>query len=342
VNQSSKVLETKWHEPHAGSDLHFHPLLDKYKDQNYAFCGCMALMMQYLEESKDYSYWFFSGVSGDCFTQVYGQDIAKWYQCLSHACFDERLIKRVFDACGYDFTFVSAESFTANKEKYLQKVVSHIDRDLPVIAKGFSFPFGDKLCPVEEISCVVGYENGGQTLLYLPDTSATPTPFPLDIPYTLVFSEEKKKTPPLPEAYAQAIANIPLLNLASPRDGVSFGAHAFLDWADALENGKFDDIPVEGLGNWQHYGAYLCIIATNVSCPHFLNRANELCPGIKELPAINEAMEKMRTHIDELCSIEGGFGMEEHKLKDRELMQPVREIIRKYAGFYNELLSAFR
>ena len=294
-----------------------------------------------LGESKDYDYWFFSGISGDCFTQVYGQDLTKWYQCLSHACFNEHLIKRVFDACGYDYTFVSPESFSANREKYLQKVVNHIDRGLPVIVKWFSFPFHDKLYPVEEISCVVGYENGGQVLLYLPDTSTTPRPFPLNIPYTLVFSEEKKKALALPEVYRQAIANIPLLNLASPQDGVSFGVHAFLDWADALENGKFDDIPVEDLDNWPHYGAYLCIIAINVSCPHFLNRAKELCPDVKELQAIKAVMDKMRVHMSEFCGIEGGIGMEEYKLKDRELMRPVHELICKYAGFYNELLAVF-
>ena len=340
MNQSRKTLKTKWHQPHAGSDHHFHPLLDKYQGQNFAFNGCMALLMEYLGESKEYDYWFFSGVSGDCFTQIYGQDLTKWYQCLSHACFDEHLIKRAFDACGYDYTFVSPESFSANREKYLQKVVNHIDRDLPVIVKGFSFLFEDKLYPVEEISCIVGYENGGQVLLYLPDTSTTPIPFPLDIPYTLVFSEEKRKAPTLPEVYRQAITNIPLLNLASPRDGVSFGAHAFLDWAEALENGKFDDVPVEDLDLWPHYSAYLCIIASNVSCPHFLNRAKELCPDMKQLTAINAVMEKMRAHMDEFCRLEGGFGMDEYKLKDRELLRPVREMIRKYAGFYNVLLAA--
>jgi AraC-like DNA-binding protein len=341
MNQASKTLKTKWNQPHAGSDEHFHPLLDKYQGQNYAFNACMAMLMEYLGESKDYDYWFFSGVSGDCFTQVYGQDLTKWYQCLSHACFDEHLIKRVFDACGYDYTFVSPQSFSANREKYIQKVVSYIDRDLPVIVKGFNFPYSEKLIPVEEITCIVGYENNGQTLLCLPDTSATPKSFPLDTPYTLVFAEEKKKAPTLPEVYHQAIANIPLLNLASPRDGVSFGAHAFLDWAENIENGTYDDIPDDDLDIWRDYGEYLCIIATNVFCPNFLNRAKELCPDIKELSAINAVMEKMRAHMNEFMGLEGGFGMDVRKLKDSELMRPVREMIHKYAGFYNELLAAF-
>ena len=342
MNQSSKILETKWRQPNAVSDEHFHPLLDKHQGQNYPFNACMALLMKYLGESNDYDYWFFSDVSGDSFTQIYGQDLTKWHQCLSQVCFDEHLIKRVFDACGYDYTFVSPESFSANRAKYVQKVIGHIDRDLPVIVKGFSIPFNGKLYPVEEISCIVGYENGGQTLLFLPDTSDAPIPFALDIPYTLVFSEDKKKAPTLPEVYRQVIANVPLFNLASPRDGVSFGAHAFLDWADALENGKFDDIPVEDLDNWPHYGAYLCIIATNAYHPHYLDRATALCPDIKELPAIGAVMEKMRAHIDEFTALEGGFGIEEYKWKDRDLMRPVCEMIRKYAGFYNELLAAFR
>lgn len=341
MNQSSKTLKTEWYQPHAGSDEHFHPLMDKYQGQNFAFNGCMALLMKCLGESKDYDYWFFSGVSGDCFTQVYGGDLIKWYQCLSHACFDEHLIKRVFDACGYDYTFVSPESLSANREKYIQKVVSYIDRDLPVIVKGFNFPYSEKLIPVEEITCIVGYENGGQTLLCLSDTSAIPRSFPLDTPYTLLFAEEKKKAPTLPEVYRQAIANISLLNLASPRDGVSFGAHAFLDWAENIENGAYDDILDDELDIWRDYGEYLCIIATNVFCPNFLNRAKELCPDIKELPAINAIMEKMHAHIDEFIGLEGGFGMDVRKLKDLELMRPVCKMIRRYATYYNELLATF-
>jgi len=341
MKQSAKILNAKWRQPNADSDHHFHPLLDKYQGQNYAFNACMALLMEYLGESKDYDYWFFSGVSGDCFTQIYGQDLNKWYQCLSQACFDEHLIKRVFDACGYDYTFISPDSFSANKEKYIKKIINHIDRGLPVIVKGFSIPFDGQLYPVEEISCIVGYANNGQELLFLGDKSATPIPFSFDIPYTLVFSEEKQQAPMLEEVYRQAIANIPHLNLVSPKNGVSFGTHAFLDWADGLENGKFDDVPVEELDNWSHYGAYLCIIASNASNPHFLNRAKELCPEIKELPVISEIIEKMQSHLNEFYSLEGGFGIEEYKLKDRELMKPICAMIRKYASFYNELLAIF-
>ena len=95
------------------------------------------------------------------------------------------------------------------------------------------------------------------------------------------------------------------------------------------------------LDNWPHYGAYLCIIATNVFHPHYLDKAKEICPDIKELPAITAVMEKMRSNIDEFMGLENGFGIEEWKFKDRKLMKPVCEMIRKYAEFYNELLTIF-
>jgi hypothetical protein len=137
-----------------------HRLVTDEYGENYWFNGCAKYVMEALGE-KDYDYWFFAGISGDCFTQVYGQDLTRWYQCLSHACFDERLVKRVFDACGYDYTFVSPQSFSANREKYVKKVVEHIDRGLPVIVKGFNVLWSDRIWLVEEVSCVVGYENGG-------------------------------------------------------------------------------------------------------------------------------------------------------------------------------------
>lgn len=318
-----------------------HRFMDKYQGQNFVFNGCMAYLMECLGASKDYDYWFFSGVSGDCFTQVYGQDLTRWYQCLSHACFDERLIKRVFDACGYDYTYVSPQSFAANPDKYVKKVVQHIDRGLPVIVKGLNVFWSDRIWLVDEISCVVGYENGGETLLFLPDDTATPTAFSLDIAYALVFVEEKTQAPALPDVYRQAIANIPALNVAPPRDGVSFGVQAFLDWAENIENGRFDDVPTDEIDIWRHYGEYLCIIASNVCCPFFLNRAKELCPDVKELAAIDVVMQKMDADIHAFMGLAGGFDMNKPTLKDREAMRPACEMIRQFAAHYNEFLAIF-
>jgi hypothetical protein len=178
-------------------------------------------------------------------------------------------------------------------------------------------------------------------LLFLPEDSVTPTAFSFDIPYTLVFAEGKKQAPALSDIYRQAIANIPVLNLVPPLDGVSFGVQAFLDWAENIENGTFDAVPTEDIDIWRHYGEYLCIIASNVCCPHFLNRAKELCPDVKELAAIDAILKKMEADIYTFMSLEGGFGMEKHKLKDRESMRPVCDMIRKFASYYNDLMAIF-
>jgi hypothetical protein len=223
----------------------------------------------------------------------------------------------------------------------VKKVVEQINRGLPVIVKGFNPFWHDRTWMVEEVSCIVGYENGGEILHFLSEDSVTPTALPSGVPYTLVFVEEKKQAPTLPDTYRQAIANIPILNIMPPRDGVSFGVQAFHDWAENIENGAFDAIPTDDVDIWRYHGEYLCIIASNVCCPHFLNRAKQICPDIKELAAIDVIMKKMRIDIHTFMGLEGGFGMEKHKLKDRESMRPVCKMIRKFASYYKDFLAIF-
>jgi hypothetical protein len=75
-----------------------HLLIDNNLGQDYAFDGCMAYLMECLGESEAYDYWFFAGVSGDSFTQIYGRDLDKWILDLSHACFDEELMRSACQA----------------------------------------------------------------------------------------------------------------------------------------------------------------------------------------------------------------------------------------------------
>ncbi len=53
-----------------------HLLIDNNLGQDYVFDGCMAYLMECLGESNHYDYWYFGGVSGDLYTQVYHQDLA--------------------------------------------------------------------------------------------------------------------------------------------------------------------------------------------------------------------------------------------------------------------------
>ncbi len=78
----------------------YHILIDNNLGQDYAFDGCMAYLMECLGDSQAYDYWFFAGVSGDSYTQVYEWDLNRWILDLSHVCFGEELMRRVFGAVG--------------------------------------------------------------------------------------------------------------------------------------------------------------------------------------------------------------------------------------------------
>ena len=71
--------------------------------QNYWFHGCIEYLMECLGESREYDYWFFSGVIGDSFTQLYSKNPSNtaWYY--THNLLSNVIVKKAFDACSYNF-----------------------------------------------------------------------------------------------------------------------------------------------------------------------------------------------------------------------------------------------
>jgi hypothetical protein len=145
-----------------------HNLVTWEHGQNYLFNACMQYLMECLGESKEYDYWFFSGVTGDSFTQLHRQDPYGWTACLSQDTFDYDFAKKAFDACGYDFTYVDDAELKANKAQYVQKVVDYIAKGIPVITRGCE--------GTGEFSVICGYENGGEAFLYLKGDDKAPAP----------------------------------------------------------------------------------------------------------------------------------------------------------------------
>jgi hypothetical protein len=276
-----------------------HILIDNNLGQDYVFGGCMAYLMECLGESEAYDYWFFAGVSGDSYTQVYERDLSRWTPSLSRACFDQHLMDRVFGAAGYGYSFVDGTAIGRNQEAFRSRVVESIDQGIPVIAKGFDYTWNGKIHRNWDIGCIVGYEDAGDTLLYVSQDLVTPSPhmaqdpivpraFTLDSTFTLVFVGEKTHSPPLESVYREAIRNIVRLNRMADRGSVSFGTKAFEQWAADLESGRPDSLPVEELDFWHHYGGYLVTLYTNMYGQHFTQRAIEACPnhaGLSEVPA---------------------------------------------------------
>lgn len=217
-----------------------HPLQYPDQGQNYVFNGCMTFLMECIgEKNGQYDYWFFSTVSGDSYVQVFSKNKEKWITCFSHAKFDRELIKRVFDAVGYNFTYLEAKDWRKDKEAVKAKIKEYIDKGVPVIGKGFYSIFHDTELPTSEISCIIGYENDGDCFYRLGEENTDLVAFTLDDtpPYTFVFIGEKKEVPPVAEVYRNALKIAPQLMRTAPYDNqdVYFGNDAFEQWANMLE-----------------------------------------------------------------------------------------------------------
>ena len=321
--------------------LPIHQLQYPYQGQNYVFNGCMRFLMECLGEDERYDYWFFSAVSGDCYVQVYGTNKGKWNICFSQSKFDHALIKRTFDATGYDFSYVEAEEWRRNIPKYKAKIMEYIDKGVPVIIKHFDY---------SEISCVIGYENDGESFYFLTEESTELIPFTLDgsLHYTFVFIEDKKEAPPIAEAYRRALMDAPRLMRTPPcpSGDVFFGNDAFGMWADMLE-GDFYRMSKEefeahnAIAQWHYYCVYICIIATNIfSKQHTTDRAIEMNPGLAGIaPMLDTEYKALEELEGRLREAGGDFNVSYEVLQDADKCREIAGIIRQFPGVYARICS---
>ena len=168
-------------------------LNDGMKGENYHFNGCAAYVMECLGE-PDYDYCFFAGLTGDNFAQIYAYgkfrgDGVTDYMIGNFG--DENLsgshIESVFAACGYESTVVFNKELAENRAAHLQTLMACIDRGVPVIQFGYG-------CEGPPWGVFVGYEEHGQTLLFLTGDKAEPRRVSLDEAATnWIFVGEKKE-----------------------------------------------------------------------------------------------------------------------------------------------------
>jgi hypothetical protein len=149
-----------------------HNLVTWHYGQNYPFNGCMAYLMECLgEDIKEFDYWFFGGITGDNFTQIYGHDYKMHSDCISVVIPKSKFVKSIFDTIGYQYTYVAKNQINLNKEMYIETLMAYIDKGIPVIAK--SVHSDD--CDYGNYMVICGYEENGKTLLYLEGDSTEPS-----------------------------------------------------------------------------------------------------------------------------------------------------------------------
>jgi len=328
-------------------NIPIHQLQYPEQGQNYVFNGCMKYLMECMGEDEKYDYWFFSAVSGDCYVQVYGTNKNKWHTCFSHSKFDYALIQRVFDAIGYDFSYIDSEEWQQDKDKYKAKIMEYIDKGIPVIGKGFQYspPEGGEKWPTDEVSCIIGYENNGECFYRLPEEATDLVPFTLEdpLPYTFVFIEGKKEAPALAEVYRKAMLAAPQLMRTPPNQSgdVFFGNDAFEQWANTLEGdfylmSKEDFEKSNSIAHWRYYCVYICIIATNIfSKQYTTDRAIQMNPELAGIaPLLDNEYQKLGELEDRLKEIEGDFNVSYEVLQDAAKRKKIARVMRQYAEVY--------
>ncbi len=331
------------------SHIPIHPLQYPQQGQNYVFNGCMKFLMECVgEQNEQYDYFFFSAVSGDSYVQVFNTNKEKWSTCLSQAKFDYGLIKRVFDAIGYRFTYLEAADWRKDKDAVKAKIIESIDKGIPVIGKGFYSVFHGVVLPTSEISCIIGYENDGECFYRLTEESTDLVAFSLDdaLPYTFVFLGEKKEAPPVAQVYRDALRLAPGLMRTPPCDDhdVYFGNDAFEQWARMLESGfyrmtKEEYEATNAIASWWYYCIYVCIIATNIySKQHTTDRAIRLNPDLASLaPILDQEYRALDAIEKELQAAGGDFNVTYEVLQDAGKCNEIARILRKFPAVQDRI-----
>jgi len=265
-----------------------HRLITSMHGENYWFNGCAAYVMEALSE-PDYDYWFFAGLTGDNFAQVYAHDHFRGEGVTDYRLSDgdHSFVIDIFNTCGYDAQFIPETQLRADPQPWLQKLVESIDRGVPVIR----YWCGWHVC--------VGYENGGQTLLCLTGDNEEPYRVTAEELFEggqehrdvfhwfgWIFVGEKTEQRDLRQLYRDAVLSLPRL-LTTKTDNYCFGAQAFRALANMLESDAFDAGKPEGFDSWESYTMYTCNLATNSGgCQGFLQKAMEFNPDLAFLAEV--------------------------------------------------------
>lgn len=298
------------------------------KSENYMFPSCMRSAMSALNEDEAYDFSFFAGVCGDLFTQIWLEPKWRYTDSYSNVCKDTQLpLRYAFNACGYEYSYVTKEELQTDQQRYLQKIVASIDKGMPVLAFGIVGP------PVCSIVC--GYGNEGELLIGWSQFSGEQQEDEifdhefsehyfqvrngLDHCDALIFFGRKKEKKSMKEAMITSIQRIPKMASLPSTDEVYFGRNAFEAWADSLleEESFLSEEQLEG-----PLDTYLsCVVLTGTSLFYiddYLLRTKEICVKYaRQIDDLRSLFQEEKRVFDEMIEFQGGYFFE----KDRKALQ---------------------
>lgn len=314
-----------------------HQLISNMEGQNYWLNGCIEFLMECLHEDKAYDYWFFSGVTGDSFTQIFSKKPENMTLCYSDS-FPAESVKRAFYACGYNYDYYDDINEGCRKELD-RRIREYIDKNIPVIAR-----VNDVF---HSYAIICGYDDSA--LYYILGENKEPAAYTYD---QLLFVTDKKAKPPLADVYKESVMRIPSIFSMAETDEYSFGKQAFIDWAESLTDGRYDPIPDNDklwhthespeFCCWNMHGTYLCILGTNLCAVEFLKEALRLNPDMTFINRLLPLFDKINHDgFNALIGAEGGFHMKPEVFKNKTKMKPLRDKILALLEYCDKILDVF-
>ncbi len=322
--------------------------------QNYWFNGCAAYVMECLGE-QDYDYWFFAGLTGENFVQVYSKDHFRGDGVMDYRMSEpgnHTVVEEIFTKIGYASTFVPLVQILKNKELYIQSLISYIDRSIPVILNDYGknphnrFGFG----------VLVGYEDYGKTLLYMcgggkePDRISAADLLTDDYQnetghcHGWLFIGEKQENRALGEICRERIISLPQM-LGYENRHYCFGVKAFRIWADQIDGGYFERVKIGEFNNWDMHTVYVCCLATNSGgCKGFLEKALELNPDMTFINDVIALYAKTGRYWNndngtDLEALGGGFNVTLDVLQDEFMRKRIAHKLRDFADCMDQVVT---
>lgn len=317
------------------------------RTENYMFPSCMRSAMSALNEDEEFDFSFFAGVCGDLFTQIWLEPKWRYNDSYSNVCKETQIpVRNAFNACGYEYTYVTENEIRKDKTDCIKKITASIDKGFPVLAFGIVGP------PVCSIIC--GYAEEGDVLIgwsqftgetsddIIFDHEFSQNYFQvrngLDTTDTLIFFGKKKDRQSIAASIRTSLYNIAALASLPSTDDIRFGKDAFDAWAASLlDDAYFQNADMlEGA-----LDTYLsCIVQTGTNLNYmepYLRKAMDVCPDLKEqIEKLLNCFLKEKEAFEEMIEVQGGYFFEKDRqaLLHREfricLSKHVNEIGRRY------------
>jgi len=268
------------------------------KGHNYALPDCIKFILERMGAPDKPDFWDIAALTGDTVAQVYNRNKTNGCEyCVSGYLAGPEHIAYVFDALGCGHEYVTAAQINADKAAYLQKLMAHIDGGMPVLVKTNLNDVPGIETDVLTYLLFVGYENGGETLLFHGPYPPEGRPVELipfhaagEIKQDWIFPGEKTREVTLEELCLKAIQSMSRWLTLPEKDGMFFGAAAYRAWADDIEAGRYENES----DLWGNYGVYVCNLATSGGEPTYLFRKlADMNPAHADLAALGEKIQAL-------------------------------------------------